>query len=274
MVLFLKRDSGLLRTAGHIKNMFFYLSFFFIFGLIMGSFGNVCIYRIPREQSLWKPRSRCPSCGRTIQWYDNIPLLSFLLLKRACRACGHPISWQYPLVELITGIAFLLVAWRFAFEPFLPVYLLFTFLLIILSGIDYFHLVIPDVFPLIIVLIGLGTSAFDPSRGDAWFTRIGSSLLGALTGGGLLYLTGVIGSKAFHKEAMGGGDIKLMAGVGALLGWQQALATIFLGSLIGSIYGITLIATRRMERRGYIPFGPFLALGAYLTLLFRIKFFH
>ena len=246
--------------------MILYLLFFFCLGLALGSFGNVCIYRIPRDESVCTPRSHCPSCNQPIRWYDNIPLLSFILLGRKCRGCGYPISWQYPLFELLSGLSFLLVAWRYAFQPVLPLYLFFTFVLIVVSGIDFFHQVIPDIFSLLLVLTGLGFSFFNAYLGDSWKLRFLHSFLGLIAGGGILLLVSSLGEKLLKKEVMGGGDVKLLAGIGAVMGIWQILPVLFLASLIGSIFGITLIVSRKMTRQDYLPFGPFLALAAYLSL--------
>ncbi|MHB9156000.1 MAG: prepilin peptidase [Endomicrobiales bacterium] len=245
---------------------FLYLSFFFITGLIFGSFANVCIYRIPRDESVSRPRSRCPACGNLISWHDNIPVISYLLLKGKCRHCAATISLRYPLVELATGLSFLLVAWQYAFAPALPVYLYFTFAMVVISGIDFSHMVIPDVFTFSLIAAGLATSFFNLPLGADAKARFLNSLTGGVLGGGGLLLVGYLGGKVFHKEAMGGGDVKLLAAAGTILGWERTLTTLFAASLLGSIAGILLISTRRLRRDDYIPFGPFLAAAAYLNL--------
>jgi leader peptidase (prepilin peptidase)/N-methyltransferase len=246
--------------------MLFYLSIIFIFGLLIGSFINVCVYRIPRDESIVKPRSHCPLCNRIIRWYDNIPLISYILLRGKCRHCGTPISLQYPLLELLTGCAFALVAWRFPLSFSLPVYLYCTFVLITISGIDFYHRIIPDFFSFSLIIIGLCFSPFNDQLGIEWKSRVVTSLIGAASGFSFLFLLGYIGGKIMHQEVMGGGDMKLLAGIGAVMGWSKIIPTIFLASLAGSIIGILLIATRKMGRREYIPFGPFLAVSAYVNL--------
>lgn len=246
--------------------MFLYLFYFFVIGLCAGSFANVCIHRIPRDESIVKPRSHCPSCNRFIRWYDNIPIASFISLGAKCRYCGTKISWQYPLIELITGLAFVSVAWQYAYLPYAAVYILFVFCLIVISGIDYFHQIIPDIFPLIIFILGVSFSFFNPQLGIEWKIRLFNSLLGAISGSGLLLALGYIGKKIFKQDAMGEGDIKLLCGIGALLGMQKTFSTLLIASFIGSVIGVTLIAAKRIQRKSYIPFGPFIAAGAYINL--------
>lgn len=243
-----------------------YLSIFFLFGLVIGSFINVCIYRIPRDESIVSPRSRCPDCATLIHWYDNIPILSYALLGGKCRHCGKHISLQYPIVELLTGVLFLMVAWEYAFQPVLPVFLVFTFVLIVISGIDYHSQIIPDVFSYSLICVGLLFSFMNGTLGAAIPSRLGNAFLGSLLGWGILWSIGFAAQKAIGQEAMGGGDIKLLSGIGAVLGWQKVFSTLFIASLIASLFGITLIVMKRMKRREYIPFGPFLAFAAYINL--------
>jgi leader peptidase (prepilin peptidase)/N-methyltransferase len=246
--------------------MFVFLLIVFMFGLIIGSFTNVCIYRIPRDLSIVKPRSSCPACGTLIRWYENIPVLSYVFLRGKCHSCGSRISLQYPLIELLTGVAFVLVAIRYPFQPLLVLYLAFTFVLIAISGIDYFTQIIPDVFSYSLVILGLLFSCINGSLGTSIVERILNSFFGVLLGGGILWGIGFAAEKAIGQEAMGGGDIKLLAGVGAILGWQKVLSTLFFGSLFASFLGLTLIAMKRMKKREYIPFGPFLAFASYMNM--------
>lgn len=252
--------------------IFAYFAFIFIIGLIFGSFANVCIYRIPRSESLLHPGSHCPACNTPIAWYDNVPVLSFLLLGRKCRACSAPISPRYPAVELVTGLAFLLVGIRYPFDPMLAVYLYFTFALIVISAIDLEYMEIPDLFTYSFIAIGLAVSFANPSLGEDIIPRFLNSLAGAVAGGGGLFLAGWIGAKIFKKEAMGGGDVKLLAGIGALLGLPRMFMALFIASLLGSIVGIYLISAGKMQRRQYLPFGPFLAMAGYAGLFLPTTF--
>jgi leader peptidase (prepilin peptidase)/N-methyltransferase len=243
-----------------------YIIFIFAIGLAAGSFANVCIYRMPRDESVSVPRSHCPACNRTIAWYDNIPVLSFILLGGKCRHCGARISYQYPLIELLTGILFVLVALRFPVGPLVAAYLCMTFILVVVTVIDYYHQIIPDEFSYALIVLGILSSVFNASLGGNWLSRLLLSLAGIVVGGGILLFFGYLGKLVFHQEAMGGGDVKQLAGIGALLGWQKALSTLVLASILGSAVGLSLIFTKRMQRRDYLPFGPFLAAAAYASL--------
>jgi leader peptidase (prepilin peptidase)/N-methyltransferase len=229
-----------------------------ILGACVGSFLNVCVYRWPEDKSVVSPPSTCPNCGSRIRWYDNVPVLGWLWLRGKCRACGTPISIQYPLVELLTAAIWVMAAWRFGLSwQTLSVALFFTLLLGIALS-DARTYIIPDQFTLGGLVLGLALS-FAPGGID-W--RM--SLLGAALGYALLWLVAVLGEWAFKKPAMGGGDIKMMAMVGAFLGPVGVLLTIFLGALFG-----TLIFTPISYRTGkLVPFGIFLALGAAITELF------
>ncbi len=246
--------------------------FVFILGLIIGSFLNVCIYRIPREESIITPSSHCPSCNKAIRFYDNIPIISYVMLGGKCRNCGERISLRYPFVEFINGILYLIIYSRFLMhKPWvLLIYFAFTSALIVIFFIDLDHQIIPDGITLPGMVIGLIAGLFflpDPfSRKDSLgFT---SSIIGLLSGGLSFYLIAILGRIILRKEAMGGGDIKMMAMVGAFLGWKGVILTTFVGSLIGSISGITMILLRGHEWGTRIPFGPYLATGAIITLLF------
>jgi leader peptidase (prepilin peptidase)/N-methyltransferase len=230
----------------------------FLFGLLFGSFFNVCIYRIPRQESIVFPPSHCPACGAHIKPWDNIPVLSFMLLRGKCRTCQAHISWRYPLVELLTAALFVACLYLYGFEPLTVVYLVFGSALIVISFIDLDHQIIPDLISLPGLAVGVASSYFLPI---AWY----ESLIGALVGGGVILIIGYAGSIIFKKEAMGGGDVKLMAMIGAFLGWKLALLTIFFASLVGAVVG--LIA-KIFTKKEYIPFGPFLSLGALLSLVF------
>jgi leader peptidase (prepilin peptidase)/N-methyltransferase len=233
----------------------------FAFGLSIGSFLNVCIYRIPLNISLAKGRSFCPYCRTKISWFDNIPLLSFLLLKAKCRHCKQSISWIYPTVELLTGLLFLLSYWKFGFSwQFLSAIILLS-ALIVISFIDLKHQIIPDLISLPGILLGLVFSFLIP--GFHWL----NSLIGVLLGGVFFYLMAWVGQALFKRESLGGGDIKLAAMLGAFLGWQKLLVVFFLSSLLGALVGLILIfAIKDFREKRIIPFGPFLALASVLAL--------
>lgn len=234
-----------------------------MFGAVIGSFLNVCIYRLPREESVAWPSSHCPSCRRPIAVYDNVPILSYLMLRGRCRSCQAPISLQYPFVEVANAIGYLGVFWIFGFTAVACVYALLVSALIIVTGTDLSHTMIPDAVTLPGIVVGILCAALILPIG------IVESLLGILAGGGILWFLAWISPYVFGKEGMGGGDIKLMAMVGAFLGWQPTLLAIMIGSFTGSLVGGGLIAAGVMRREQYIPFGPFLALGSLLALLFH-----
>ncbi|WP_419862016.1 prepilin peptidase [Candidatus Palauibacter sp.] len=229
-----------------------------LLGLAVGSFLNVCITRMPAGDSVVRPRSRCPACGATIRWRDNLPVLSWLLLRRRCRDCGVRISWRYPAIEVATALVWGGMAWAYGASPTaLAGAVLFT-LLIGIAVIDARHYIIPDELSLGGCAAGLALSALPGS------TTPLAAVAGAALGFALLYLVGWLGEKALRKPALGGGDVKMMAMVGAFLGPGGALLTIFLGALAGSlIYGPVSLRTGRP-----VPFGTFLALGAALAFLF------
>lgn len=242
--------------------------FIFLFGLAAGSFMNVCIYRIPKGLSIIRPASRCPRCNTPIRPFDNIPLLSFFILKGRCRACGEKIHWRYPLVELLNGIFWFLLFNRFgASLDVLPVLFLISSLIVI-TFIDLEHMIIPDIITVPGTFLGIALSLFIP---DPFFRleRLGlmNSLAGAITGFLLFFIIAILGSWIFRKEAMGGGDVKLMAMVGAFTGWKGVILTTFAGSLIGSIAGIAIIL-RKKTQDTVIPFGPYLAAGAVVSIFY------
>jgi leader peptidase (prepilin peptidase)/N-methyltransferase len=249
----------------------------FVVGLLIGSFLNVCIVRLPRGGSIVTPPSHCPRCQSSVKFYDNIPLISFLLLRGKCRNCGEPISWQYPLVELMNALFYVWIVRVFWLggDAFLMMALCSS--LIVITFIDLDHLIIPDVITLPGMLVGLLLAPFFMSPlGDQlpfqldsllphagpYLTGFLNSLIGLVLGGGPLLAVGWIWEKLRHVEAMGGGDVKLMGMVGSFLGWKGALLTIMLGAVAGSVIGVLLIALNRHKIGKYIPFGPFLAVGA------------
>lgn len=234
-----------------------------VFGLLAGSFLNVCIWRMPRGQSIISPSSRCPSCGTPIRAWENVPVLSYVLLRGRCRYCKARISARYPFVEALNGLLYVLVLYRFGVGLHLPFYLAFVSSLIVITFIDLDFQIIPDRITLVWIPVGLLAGSLllpDP------FMRAGAlgwqaSLSGAASGFGLFYAVALL-----SRGGMGGGDIKMMSMVGALMGWKAVLLTTFMGSLLGSVLGIFLMAFRGKGRKTKIPFGPFLAVGALLTL--------
>lgn len=239
----------------------FYI-FAFIFGAVVGSFLNVCIYRLPAGKSIVHPPSACPGCGAEIQWYDNIPIISFLILRARCRSCHAPVSWRYPLIEALNGVLTLLLFMKFGIGlPFLA-YFIFVSALVAITFIDLDHQIIPDEISLPGIIVGFAFSFFLPL--NSWL----NSLFGILLGGGSLFLVAWGYEKLTGKEGMGGGDIKLLAMMGAFLGWQSILFIIFSSSLIGSVIGITTMLIQKKDGKLAIPFGPFLAFGAVLYIFY------
>lgn len=241
-----------------------------IFGLVIGSFLNVCIYRLPRGKSIVSPPSACPRCSTPLRPWENIPVVSYLFLRGRCRGCGEPISLRYPLVELLNGALYVLVVYTFGTGWHLPLLFAFVSALVVITFIDLDFQIIPDVITLPGIVIGLAAASLvlpDPfalgsvTPQDAQIVGITNAAIGFLLGGGLFYLIAVL-----SRGGMGGGDIKMMAMVGAFMGWKAVLLTTFLGSLAGSLIGVFLILFKGKGRKTRIPFGPFLALGAVITL--------
>ncbi len=246
-------------------------AFVFILGLIFGSFFNVCIHRFPREQSIVWPGSKCPSCGKSIAWYDNVPILSFLILGGCCRNCKSEISHRYWAVEAVCGFFFLWI-W-FYFGPTgkgLTAVILFS-LLFVATVVDIEHQIIPDEVSLGGMIFGLLLSTFIPSLHHEliWWRSLIQSFIGLLAGGGVIYLTGTLGNWIFRKDSMGGGDIKLLAMLGSFLGWQKVLMVYFLAPVLALPPGLFL---RFVKRKEMIPFGPFLSLAGWLAFLFGDQF--
>jgi leader peptidase (prepilin peptidase)/N-methyltransferase len=231
-------------------------------GALIGSFLNVCIFRLPRGESIAWPGSHCPSCAHPIEFYDNIPLLSYLWLGGRCRACRAPISIRYPLVETSNALGYLTILWSFGPSWTAALYALLFSALVVVTGTDLTHKMIPNVITIPGVVVGL--------LGAVTVLPVGviNSVLGLTVGGGILWFLAWLSPYLFGKEGMGGGDIKLLAMIGAFLGWKPALLTIMIGSLTGSIIGISLMALHVIKRDDYIPFGPFLVLGALLSMFF------
>ncbi len=275
----------------------------FMIGIAVGSFSNVCISRWPAGESVISPRSRCPKCFNSIAWYDNIPLISWLLLGARCRHCGTAISMQYPLVEALTGLFYVAVYWRFGFVFATPVYMLFCTAMIIITFQDLADWTIPNeiTFPgiplgLVLALVGMAWGEVSGLR----VTDIFDALIGMVLGGGILFALDRITVFILKKPGMGFGDVKLLAMVGAFLGWRGTLGTLVIASMVGSVVGIAMIlyfrhvasepsddgettadapeATSSQTSNGsasedeitleghYLPFGPYLALGAIIYL--------
>lgn len=246
--------------------------FIFIFGALIGSFLNVCIYRIPQGLSIVRPASRCQSCGVPIKFYDNVPILSYMILLGRCRSCGVKLAVRYPVVELLNAVLYIAVFNRFgAGSPWvLLTYFTFVSALIVIFFIDIDHQIIPFsiTVPGIVLSIILGATILpDPFLRDELLGFI-PSIKGCLIGFGSFYLIGLFGGIIFKKEAMGGGDLYMMAMVGGFLGWKGVFLTAFIGSLIGSIVGIYLIAMKKKDWLSRIPFGPYLAVGALVSLFY------
>jgi leader peptidase (prepilin peptidase)/N-methyltransferase len=224
-------------------------------GLAVGSFLNVCIHRVPRGASVASPPSRCPGCGYALRWYDNVPVLSYALLRGRCRKCRVPISIRYPIVELVTMGVFLLHWWIFGWTALMTVRLVFACALIVLFAIDLEHHLLPNVITLPGIVVGLIVSTVVPPG-------VRDALLGTLLGGGVLWLIGEAYYRYSGREGMGGGDVKMLAMVGAFLGWKLVLVTLVLSSVAGSVIGLIVIAMRRGDMKYALPYGTFLALGA------------
>ncbi len=235
----------------------------FLFGAIVGSFLNVCIYRLPREESIVFPGSHCPYCKTPIRFYDNIPVISYILLRGKCRYCSHTISPQYPIIEWLTALSSVLLFIKYGISLNYLIYFAFVSALIVITVIDLYHQIIPDVISLPGIGVGL-LSSLILSNISFW-----ESLIGIISGGGILFLVAVGYQWLFKREGMGGGDVKLLAMIGAFLGWKSVFLTIILSSFIGSVVGIVLIAIKGKNLKYAIPFGPFLSLGAVISLFYQ-----
>ncbi len=229
-------------------------------GLVVGSYLNVLIYRIPMGKSTVLPRSRCTYCGGAIRFYDNMPVLSFLLLGGKCRHCKAPISWRYPAIEMITATLFVLVVHRFGVRTALIPALVFICLMILLAAIDLERFLLPDKITLPGILIGLVLQLWNPR------TTLTDAILGVLIGAGILILVINYWFWLRGEEGMGLGDVNMLALIGAFLGWQGVLTTMFLATLSGAIVGLALLAAGRLGLQSRLPFGLFLALGGIVSL--------
>ena len=253
-------------------------------GLVIGSFLNVCIYRIPEGISLLWPASKCVNCSKRVVWYDNIPVLSYLFLKGKCRHCQHKISALYPITELITGIVFLslfhsVILVKGDLVSAYIFYLVFCCLLIVGSVVDLKLYIIPNeitytglILAPIAGLLCVGSRNLNSAQGyfdnsvNQWMASLQTTMIGVFVAGGMIYLCGVIGKLVFRKDAMGFGDVKLMGVIGGFIGWKLAVATFFMAPFFGLLFGIPRLISRRGKM---IPYGPFLSLAAFICLLFQ-----
>lgn len=242
-------------------DLLFTYTIVFVLGAVIGSFLNVCIYRIPVGLSVVFPASHCGSCSSPLKCYHNIPIISFLALRGKCAFCKQKISWRYPLIEALNGVLYVLVFNCFGLTTPTIVFFLFSSALVTITFIDFDHQIIPDVISIPGIFIGFSCSFFLP-----WLSWQ-SSLFGILLGGGSLFAVAAGYELLTKKQGMGGGDIKLLAMIGAFLGWKAVLPVIFFSSLAGTIIGVPLMLLKGENSRFAIPFGPFLALAS-ITYLF------
>lgn len=253
----------------------------FVFGLLLGSFLNVCIYRLPKDESVVRPRSRCPHCGQPVRWYDNIPVVSFLLLGGRCRDCGAAISFLYPAVELLTGALFALLVSRLGFAPAAAKYALFVSLMLILAFADLSERLLPDEITIGGAVAGVALSLLWPlppglisliltlerANLSPRAVSVAESLAGAVVAPALLFLVAEIYYRVRFREGMGLGDVKMMALIGAFLGLQQALFAMMLASVLGAVLGLIFILLFRKGMAYELPFGTFLAFAAILLVV-------
>lgn len=232
-----------------------------VLGLVVGSFLNVCIHRLPLGQSIVSPGSRCPGCGYSLRWFDNIPVISYAVLGGRCRTCGASISARYPIVELLTMGVFVAHYFAFGVDILLVPRLLLACALIVLFAIDLEHHLLPNAITLPGIAVGLAFSLLLPPG-------LQSALLGVIVGGGVLWLIGEAYFRFAGQEGMGGGDVKMLAMIGAFLGWKLVLVTLVFSSVAGSVIGLLVLATRRGGMKYALPYGTFLALGAIIASLF------
>lgn len=263
-------------------------AFVFVLGAAIGSFLNVVIYRVPNEMSVVLPNSACPNCKNAIKPYDNIPIISWMMLRGKCRNCRLPIAWRYPAVELLTAVVFCVVYWKIGLTPYLPIGLAFSAAMISLIFIDAEHMILPNVitYPMFVIamiirivfpIVFTGNYFSDTTLAPlasltnypAWAVSLIGAIFGALIGGGSLWLVGEIWKQLRGVDAMGLGDVKLLFGVGALLGWRLTILTIFVGAFTGAIVGVSMIIVRKdRDMQTQIPFGIFLGIGSFVAMLF------
>ncbi len=244
-----------------------YIALSFIFGCVIGSFLNVCIWRLPQDRSIVHPPSSCPQCNSPIAWYDNVPLISFIILRARCRACGAPISWRYPVIEALSGVLCSLLMWRYG--PGVPfiIYYFLSAALIVVTFIDIDHQIIPNEIALPGIVVGFLSSFVNPD------VRWIDSAVGILVGGGFLLLVIILYWFLTKREGMGGGDVKLLAMIGAFLGVGGVWITVLVGSIVGTIVGLIVMVKRKDDTKMSIVFGPFLSLGAFVYMFVGKTFF-
>jgi leader peptidase (prepilin peptidase) / N-methyltransferase len=235
-----------------------------ILGLAVGSFLNVCIHRLPRKASIVQPPSSCPSCGYVLRWLDNIPVVSYLMLGARCRKCRTPISIRYPIVEILTMTIFILHYFVFGVDVILVPRLLFACILIVLFAIDLEHHLLPNVITIPGIVVGLAFSTMLPPG-------LFDALVGTVLGGGLLWLIGEAYFRYSGVEGMGGGDVKMLAMIGAFLGWKLVILTLVFSSFAGALVGLLVIAIRRGGMKYALPYGTFLSLAALVASLFGAR---
>jgi leader peptidase (prepilin peptidase)/N-methyltransferase len=248
----------------------------FIFGACFGSFANVCIYRLPRGKSIVYPPSFCPKCKTPIKWYDNIPILSFFILGGKCRKCGKKISIRYPIVEFIMGLLTFLLYKKFSISAPFFIYFIFSLGLVIVSFIDWDTYTIPDSIDIPGIVIGLLAALFIPGMFIGQFSvlsRFLYSFWGAILGVAVIGFFAIAGKLIWKKDAMGGGDIKLIAMIGAFLGWKSIFLSIFFGSILGTVISMILILIKKKKWDDYVPFGPYLSLGAVVSMFLKGLYF-
>ena len=230
-------------------------------GLAVGSFLNVCIYRLPRRESVIWPRSHCPSCGRALRWFENLPVASYLVLGGRCRTCRAQVSLVYPLVEVVTPVLFVAQFWQLGWQPLLVVRLVFCSAMIVLLVIDLQHRILPNAITVPGIGVGLLASLFvEPGWREA--------LIGIVLGGGGLFVLAEAYYRIRGEEGLGMGDVKMLAMIGAFLGWPLMLVTLFLGSVLGSAVGIVMLALGLADSKYALPLGSFLAIGAVVAAVY------
>ena len=262
--------------------LFYILSF--ILGSIIGSFLNVCIYRLPREESIVYPGSHCTSCKKSISFYHNIPILSYIFLGGRCSHCNSKISFSYPLVEILSGLLFVATLWKFGMILDTLFYLLFISGLIVITFVDLKHMIIPNVITYPGILVGILYNALTTNWQNSlelvsnfsfgfqnFFELLNEvpildSLFGVILGGGILLLIAYTYEIIRKRQGMGMGDVKLLALIGAFLGWQGVFFVIFLSSILGSIVGLSIIITRKGDLKYALSFGPFLSIAAIIYI--------
>lgn len=233
---------------------------FFVLGAIFGSFGNVIIYRLPKDESVVKPASHCQNCKKGVRWFDNIPILSWFILRGKCRHCGAKFSFRYPFVEFLMAALFAGAFYYFGLSWNLLEALLFIFGLVVCTFIDFDHMILPDEFTLSGIVIGLVGAALNPHR------EFLDAFLGVLMGGGFLWAMAYVYYLLTKQEGMGGGDIKLLGWIGAVLGWKAIPFVILISAVVGSVVGLAMATRQKAGLKTVIPFGPYLALAALFYL--------